>query len=116
MARTGADAKKYADEDAALAKAREAARVAAAARLNQTTNGNHQTPEKPKLLPRVTCAPTLPESAVVTPSARGPRLEGQRNLQDSTFSISGKHFKYFHTQFFQVNAPVGDKRLRNFCF
>lgn len=32
--------------------------------------------------------PTLPESAVSTPSVRGPRPEGQRNIQDSTFSIS----------------------------
>ncbi|XP_015835841.1 dihydropyrimidinase [Tribolium castaneum] len=32
--------------------------------------------------------PTLPDSAVSTPSVRGPRPEGQRNIQDSTFSIS----------------------------
>lgn len=34
--------------------------------------------------------PTLPESAVTTPSCRGARPEGQRNIQDSTFSISGE--------------------------
>lgn len=40
--------------------------------------------------------PTLPESAVSTPSCKGHRLEGQRNLQDSTFSISGEfHFIYY---------------------
>lgn len=33
--------------------------------------------------------PTLPDSEVSTPSCKGPRMEGQRNLQDSTFSISG---------------------------
>ncbi|KAF5283450.1 hypothetical protein FQA39_LY04826 [Lamprigera yunnana] len=37
---------------------------------------------------RVSPTPTLPESAVSTPSCKGPRPEGQRNLQDSTFSIS----------------------------
>lgn len=35
------------------------------------------------------CTPTLPNSAVSSPSCRGPRPEGQRNIQDSTFSISG---------------------------
>ncbi|KAJ8929637.1 hypothetical protein NQ314_017654 [Rhamnusium bicolor] len=33
--------------------------------------------------------PTLPESAVSTPSCRGARPEGQRNIQQSTFSVSG---------------------------
>ncbi|KAJ8973818.1 hypothetical protein NQ317_002381, partial [Molorchus minor] len=32
--------------------------------------------------------PTLPESIVGTPSCRGPRPEGQRNIQKSTFSVS----------------------------
>lgn len=36
--------------------------------------------------------PTLPESAVGTPSFRGARPEGQRNIQESTFSISGMQF------------------------
>lgn len=34
--------------------------------------------------------PTLPDSEVSSPSCKGPRMEGQRNLQDSTFSISGE--------------------------
>lgn len=86
--RTEAEAKKYAEEDAAIAKAREAAKAAAAAALhNNQTNGTHESP-KPKLAP-VDCIPTLPDSAIMTPSSKGPRLEGQRNLQDSTFSISG---------------------------
>jgi len=38
--------------------------------------------------PKTSVTPTLPESAVSTPSGKGPRPEGQRNLQDSTFSIS----------------------------
>lgn len=37
-------------------------------------------------------APTLPDSEVSSPSCKGPRLEGQRNLQDSTFSISGMYY------------------------
>lgn len=37
------------------------------------------------------CAtPTFSDTAISTPSGRGPRPDGQRNLQDSTFSISGK--------------------------
>ncbi|XP_071641915.1 dihydropyrimidinase isoform X4 [Temnothorax longispinosus] len=87
VARTEAEAKRHAEEDAAIAKAKEEARAAAAAaaaRANQ--NGSIHDSPKIKLRPN-TC--TLPESAVVTPSTKGPRLEGQRNLQDSTFSISG---------------------------
>lgn len=34
--------------------------------------------------------PTLPNSAVTTPMGKAPRQEGQRNLQNSSFSISGK--------------------------
>lgn len=63
-----------------------AAAAAAAARANQ--NGSIHSPKIK--LQSVTCIPTLPESAVVTPSTKGPRMEGQRNLQDSTFSISGE--------------------------
>ncbi|XP_071572332.1 dihydropyrimidinase isoform X3 [Temnothorax nylanderi] len=87
VARTEAEAKRHADEDAAIAKAKEEARAAAAmaaARANQ--NGSIHDSPKIKLR-SIAC--TLPESAVVTPSTKGPRLEGQRNLQDSTFSISG---------------------------
>lgn len=90
--RTEAEAKKYAEEDAAIAKAREAAKAAAAAAAavlnNNQTNGTHES-SKPKLA-SIECIPTLPDSAIMTPSSKGPRLEGQRNLQDSTFSISGK--------------------------
>lgn len=81
--------KKYADEDAALAQSREAAKAAVRIQPIQTNGTNHDTPRKPRFAP-ISCTPTLPDSAVVTPSAKGPRLEGQRNLQDSTFSISGK--------------------------
>lgn len=85
--RTEAEAKKYAEEDAAIAKARQEARAAALAKSYQT-NGTHESPKPKVKMPD--CLPTLPDSAVVTPSSKGPRLEGQRNLQDSTFSISGR--------------------------
>ncbi|KAF3422698.1 hypothetical protein E2986_03964 [Frieseomelitta varia] len=85
VARTEAEAKKHAEEDAAIAKAKEEARAAALAKSRQT-NGTYESP-KPKIsMPD--CMPTLPDSAVITPSSKGPRMEGQRNLQDSTFSIS----------------------------
>lgn len=45
--------------------------------------------EKIQLEPAFT-APTLPNSSVSTPSCRGARPEGQRNIQESTFSVSGK--------------------------
>lgn len=90
VARSETEAKRYAEEDAVLQKAKEAARAAAAAanaaKMNHT-NGNHDSPRSK--LSSISCTPTLPESAVITPSAKGPRMEGQRNLQDSTFSISG---------------------------
>lgn len=96
VARTEAEAKRYAEEDAAIAKAKEEARVAAAARANQ--NGSIHDSLKIKLQSG-TCVSyqcTLPESAVMTPSTKGPRHEGQRNLQDSTFSISGEsYYKLF---------------------
>lgn len=44
---------------------------------------------KVELAERACPTPTLPDSVVSTPSCRGPRPEGQRNIQDSTFSISG---------------------------
>ena len=89
VARTEAEAKKHAEEDAAIARAKEEARAAAAALAkSRQTNGTYESP-KPKIsMPD--CMPTLPDSAVITPSSKGPRMEGQRNLQDSTFSISGK--------------------------
>lgn len=89
VARTEAEAKRFAEEDVAIARAKEvkrAAAAAAAARANQ--NGTHASPRVK--LQNPSCVPTLPESAVVTPSTKGPRMEGQRNLQDSTFSISGE--------------------------
>ncbi|XP_077278133.1 collapsin Response Mediator Protein isoform X4 [Temnothorax americanus] len=87
VARTEAEAKRHAEEDAAIAKAKEEARAAAAAAAARA-NQNGSIHDSPKIkLRSITC--TLPESAVVTPSTKGPRLEGQRNLQDSTFSISG---------------------------
>ncbi|XP_018355936.1 PREDICTED: dihydropyrimidinase isoform X4 [Trachymyrmex septentrionalis] len=88
VARTEAEAKRYAEEDVAIAKAKEQAKAAAAAAARVNQNGSIH--DSPKIkLPAAICVPTLPESAVVTPSTKGPRLEGQRNLQDSTFSISG---------------------------
>lgn len=95
IARTEAEAKRYAEEDAAMAKAKEEARAAAAAaaaaaaRANQTNGSLY---ESPRAKIKSTYAPTLPDSVVMTPSTKGPRLEGQRNLQDSTFSISGEYF------------------------
>ena len=64
-----------------------------ASKLKPTNNGvandvslSHHTPkdEDRKVCP----TPTLPDSSVATPSCRGQRPDGQRNLQDSTFSIS----------------------------
>ncbi|XP_011172142.1 dihydropyrimidinase isoform X3 [Solenopsis invicta] len=90
VARTEAEAKRFAEEDAAIAKAKEAAKAAATAAAAARANLNGSIHDSPKIkLKAPTCIPTLPESAVMTPSTKGPRLEGQRNLQDSTFSISG---------------------------
>lgn len=44
---------------------------------------------------RMCATPTLPESAVSTPSIRGARPDGQRNIQESTFSVSGKNITTF---------------------
>ncbi|CAG9760432.1 unnamed protein product [Ceutorhynchus assimilis] len=44
--------------------------------------------EKLHLEEKTCLTPTLPESTASTPSGRGARPEGQRNIQDSTFSIS----------------------------
>jgi len=43
-----------------------------------------------ELEPKSCVTPTLKDSAISTPSCRGARPDGQRNIQDSTFSISGK--------------------------
>ncbi|XP_012280481.1 dihydropyrimidinase isoform X1 [Orussus abietinus] len=113
IARSDAEAKRFAEEDAVLAKAKEAARAAAAAaaaRANQQ-NGTHEV-HKPKLT-AIICAPTLPDSAVVTPSSKGPRLEGQRNLQDSTFSIS-EDVDEAHRACIRVNNPPGGRSAGGF--
>ncbi|XP_011874771.1 PREDICTED: dihydropyrimidinase isoform X6 [Vollenhovia emeryi] len=113
VARTEAEVKKFAEEDAAIARAREQARAAAAAaaaaRANQ--NGSLGSP-KIKLQPS-TYAPTLPESAVVTPSTKGPRLEGQRNLQDTTFSIS-EDVEEARRACIRVNNPPGGRSAGGF--
>ncbi|XP_031335428.1 dihydropyrimidinase isoform X2 [Photinus pyralis] len=62
-----------------------------ASKLKPSDNGdaNWVTQPTQKENDRKVCpTPTLPESSVSTPSCKGPRPEGQRNLQDSTFSIS----------------------------
>ncbi|XP_029165818.1 dihydropyrimidinase isoform X6 [Nylanderia fulva] len=114
IARTEAEARRYAEEDAALTRAKEAARAAAAAKIaaaaNQTNGSLHDSP-KSKFKPNY--APTLPESAVVTPSTKGPRLEGQRNLQDSTFSIS-EDIDEGRRACIRVNNPPGGRSAGGF--
>ncbi|XP_031835447.1 collapsin Response Mediator Protein isoform X2 [Nomia melanderi] len=110
VARTEADAKKYAEEDAAIAKAREEARAAALAKTRQT-NGTHESPKPKVTIPD--CVPTLPDSAVVTPSSKGPRLEGQRNLQDTTFSIS-EDVEEARRACIRVNNPPGGRSAGGF--
>ncbi|XP_046619837.1 dihydropyrimidinase isoform X2 [Neodiprion virginianus] len=118
VARTEVELKRYAEEDAAMAKAREAAKAAAAtAAASAATIGNSYTNGsvdslKPKLQ-NLSCVPTLPESAVVTPSAKGPRLEGQRNLQDSTFSIS-EDVDEARRACIRVNNPPGGRSAGGF--
>ncbi|XP_046425983.1 dihydropyrimidinase isoform X2 [Neodiprion fabricii] len=118
VARTEVELKRYAEEDAAMAKAREAAKAAAAtAAASAATIGNIYTNGsvdslKPKLQ-NLSCVPTLPESAVVTPSAKGPRLEGQRNLQDSTFSIS-EDVDEARRACIRVNNPPGGRSAGGF--
>ncbi|XP_011052955.1 PREDICTED: dihydropyrimidinase isoform X2 [Acromyrmex echinatior] len=110
VARTEAEAKRHAEEDAAIAKAKEQAAAAAAARVNQ--NGSIHDSPKIKLQAAI-CVPTLPESAVVTPSTKGPRLEGQRNLQDSTFSIS-EDVEEARRACIRVNNPPGGRSAGGF--
>lgn len=110
VARTEAEAKKHAEEDAAIAKAKEEARAAALAKSRQT-NGTYESP-KPKIsMPD--CMPTLPDSAVITPSSKGPRMEGQRNLQDSTFSIS-EDVEEARRACIRVNNPPGGRSAGGF--
>ncbi|XP_011267097.1 dihydropyrimidinase isoform X2 [Camponotus floridanus] len=116
VARTEAEAKRFAEEDAAIAKAKEEAKTAAAAaavaaaRANQTNGSLH---ESPRAKFQSTYAPTLPDSAVVTPSTKGPRLEGQRNLQDSTFSIS-EDVEEARRACIRVNNPPGGRSAGGF--
>lgn len=58
--------------------------------------------------------PTLPESEVCTPSCRGPRAEGQRNLQDSTFSISEELDGGAQRSCIRVRNPPGGKSSGGF--
>ncbi|XP_017759775.1 PREDICTED: dihydropyrimidinase isoform X3 [Eufriesea mexicana] len=112
VARTEAEAKKYAEEDAAIAKAKEEARAAAAALgKSHQTNGTYESPKPKMTMPD--CVPTLPDSAVVTPSSKGPRLEGQRNLQDSTFSIS-EDVEEARRACIRVNNPPGGRSAGGF--
>ncbi|XP_029031996.1 dihydropyrimidinase isoform X1 [Osmia bicornis bicornis] len=108
--RSEAEAKKYAEEDAAIAKARQEARAAALAKSYQT-NGTYESPKPKVKMPD--CLPTLPDSAVVTPSSKGPRLEGQRNLQDSTFSIS-EDVEEARRACIRVNNPPGGRSAGGF--
>ncbi|CAL1685234.1 unnamed protein product [Lasius platythorax] len=116
VARTETEAKRYAEEDAAIVKAKEEARSAAAAAIaaavaaNQTNGSFHDSP-RAKLKPNY--APTLPESVVMTPSTKGPRLEGQRNLQDSTFSIS-EDVEEARRACIRVNNPPGGRSAGGF--
>lgn len=57
---------------------------------------------------------TLPESEVSTPSCRGPRAEGQRNLQDSTFSISEELDGNAQRSCIRVRNPPGGKSSGGF--
>ncbi|XP_076177083.1 collapsin Response Mediator Protein isoform X2 [Ptiloglossa arizonensis] len=108
--RTEAEAKKRAEEDAAIAKAKEEARAAAMAKVHQT-NGTYESPKPKVTIPD--CMPTLPDSAVVTPSSKGPRLEGQRNLQDTTFSIS-EDVEEARRACIRVNNPPGGRSAGGF--
>lgn len=93
----------YIEQEAALERAREALREASIQAATQFqssnyTNGTHQSHGEPKTA-NISCTPTFPGSAINTPIMKGPRLEGQRNLQDSTFSISGESIQSFHYMF-----------------
>nr|CAH7756047.1 unnamed protein product [Callosobruchus chinensis] len=55
---------------------------------NGTVEGNAENLQKLHLDEYSCQTPTFPESVVNTPSCRGARPEGQRNIQESTFSVS----------------------------
>ncbi|XP_017785499.1 PREDICTED: dihydropyrimidinase isoform X2 [Nicrophorus vespilloides] len=63
---------------------------------------------KIELEPKLCITPTLPDSAISTPSCRGPRPEGQRNIQDSTFSIS-EELDVERKSCIKVKNPPGGK-------
>lgn len=90
VARTEAEAKRYAEEDAAIAKAKEQARAAAATAAAAAAGARGDHTNGSLDAPVYLC--TLPSSAIMTPSTKGPRHEGQKNMQDSTFSISGEFY------------------------
>ncbi|XP_076262568.1 collapsin Response Mediator Protein isoform X4 [Rhynchophorus ferrugineus] len=52
--------------------------------------------------------PTIPEGNVLTPSCKGARPEGQRNIQDSTFSIS-EELDVERKSCIRVKNPPGGK-------
>lgn len=58
--------------------------------------------------PKQCYTPTLPDSAIATPSCRGARPEGQRNIQDSTFSIS-EELDIERKSCIRVKNPPGGK-------
>ncbi|KZC04320.1 Dihydropyrimidinase [Dufourea novaeangliae] len=112
VARSEVEAKQYAEEDAILNALKEA-RAAAAAAFAKAPQQNdiHESPKPKTIIPD--CVPTLPESAVVTPSSKGPRMEGQRNLQDSTFSIS-EDVEEARRACIRVNNPPGGRSAGGF--
>uniref|UniRef100_A0ABD2WKR1 dihydropyrimidinase n=1 Tax=Trichogramma kaykai TaxID=54128 RepID=A0ABD2WKR1_9HYME len=123
VARSEADAKRQHEEDLALAKAREAARIAkaqaqaaaAAAMQNNSahphTNGHNNGSENNGDARPFSA--TFPTSNTAPPSVKGPRLEGQRNLQDSTFSIS-EDSKEPQRSSIRVRNPPGGRSAGGF--
>ncbi|KAH1023145.1 hypothetical protein HUJ04_012408 [Dendroctonus ponderosae] len=57
---------------------------------------------------KICLTPTLPESNIGTPTCKAPRPEGQRNIQDSTFSIS-EDLDTEHKSCIRVRNPPGGK-------
>jgi dihydropyrimidinase len=81
--------------------------------LKQIKNGTHNDQlaehfQKVTIVDKVCPTPTLPDSAVSTPSCRGARPEGQRNIQDSTFSIS-EELDVDRKSCIRVRNPPGGK-------
>ncbi|XP_050313240.1 dihydropyrimidinase isoform X1 [Anthonomus grandis grandis] len=64
--------------------------------------------EKIQLEEKTCLTPTLPESTVSSPGGKGPRPEGQRNIQDSTFSIS-EELDLERKSCIRVKNPPGGK-------